>query len=104
MFARSTVTTPHDPPPKILVAGADTPGVIAPPPLIYVGALGIGFGLDALIGGATLPPAVARPVGAALIVAGGGLLGRSRVPLTAPEHPLTRTRLRRRSSPMARTG
>jgi protein-S-isoprenylcysteine O-methyltransferase Ste14 len=54
---------------------ADTPGVIAPPPLIYLGALGIGFGLDALIGGATLPSTVSRPVGAALIVAGAGLLG-----------------------------
>jgi protein-S-isoprenylcysteine O-methyltransferase Ste14 len=54
---------------------ADTPGVIAPPPLIYLGALGIGFGLDALIGGASLPSTVARPAGAALIVAGAGLLG-----------------------------
>jgi hypothetical protein len=28
----------------------DTAGVIAPPPLIYLGALGIGFGLHAVIG------------------------------------------------------
>ena len=54
---------------------ADTPGVIAPPPLIYLGALGIGFGLDAVIGGAPLQSTAARPVGAALMVAGVGLLG-----------------------------
>jgi protein-S-isoprenylcysteine O-methyltransferase Ste14 len=54
---------------------ADTPGVIAPPPLIYLGALGLGFALDAVIGGASLPSRVARPVGAALIVAGAGLMG-----------------------------
>ena len=54
---------------------ADTAGVIAPPPLIYVGALGVGFGLDAAIGDASLPSTVARPVGAALIVAGAGLMG-----------------------------
>jgi len=56
-------------------ARADTAGVIAPPPLIYLGALGVGFALDAVIGGAWLPSAVARPVGAALIVTGAGLIG-----------------------------
>lgn len=61
-----------DPSPR---SDADTAGVIAPPPLIYLGALGAGFGLDAAIGRASLPPAIARPVGAALIVAGAGLLG-----------------------------
>jgi protein-S-isoprenylcysteine O-methyltransferase Ste14 len=54
---------------------ADNPGVIAPRPLIYLGALGVGFGLDAVIGRAWLPSSVARPVGAALIVAGAGLMG-----------------------------
>jgi protein-S-isoprenylcysteine O-methyltransferase Ste14 len=62
-------------PARTVAPGADTPGVIAPPPLIYLGALGIGFGLEAVIGGAWLPSTVARPVGAALIVAGAGLLG-----------------------------
>jgi protein-S-isoprenylcysteine O-methyltransferase Ste14 len=52
----------------------DTAGVIAPPPLIYLGALGIGFGLDALIGPGSLPPAVRLPTGAASIIAGFGLL------------------------------
>jgi protein-S-isoprenylcysteine O-methyltransferase Ste14 len=50
---------------------ADTAGVIAPPPLIYLGALGVGFGLDAAFGFASLPAAVAVPVGCALMVAGG---------------------------------
>jgi protein-S-isoprenylcysteine O-methyltransferase Ste14 len=49
--------------------------VIAPPPLIYLGALGIGFGLDAVIGTGSLPAAVAVPIGAASIIAGTGLLG-----------------------------
>jgi protein-S-isoprenylcysteine O-methyltransferase Ste14 len=56
-------------------ARADTPGVIAPPPLIYLGALGVGFALDRVVGGASLSSRVARPVGAALIVAGAGLMG-----------------------------
>jgi protein-S-isoprenylcysteine O-methyltransferase Ste14 len=54
--------------------GGDTAGVIAPPPLIYLGALGIGFGLDALIGTGSLPSTVRVPIGAASIIAGGGLL------------------------------
>lgn len=52
----------------------DTAGVIAPPPLIYLGALGIGFGLDATIGTGSLPWTLRGPVGAASIIAGGGLL------------------------------
>jgi protein-S-isoprenylcysteine O-methyltransferase Ste14 len=54
---------------------ADTAGVIAPPPLIYLSALGVGVGLDAMIGGPTPPPIITRPIGAALIVAGFGLMG-----------------------------
>jgi protein-S-isoprenylcysteine O-methyltransferase Ste14 len=49
--------------------------VIAPPPLIYLGALGIGFGLDAVIGTGSLPSTVAVPIGATSIIAGAGLLG-----------------------------
>jgi protein-S-isoprenylcysteine O-methyltransferase Ste14 len=66
----------------------DTAGVIAPPPIIYLGALGIGFGLDAVIGTGSLPFAVAVPVGVASILAGSGLLvsfvrafGRARTPI-----------------------
>ena len=54
---------------------SDTPGVIGPPPLIYLGTLGVGFGLDAMIGSASMPSTVALPVGAASIIAGAGLLG-----------------------------
>jgi protein-S-isoprenylcysteine O-methyltransferase Ste14 len=53
----------------------ETAHVIAPPPLIYLGALGIGFGLDAAIDTGSLSPTVAAPVGAAAIIAGTGLLG-----------------------------
>jgi protein-S-isoprenylcysteine O-methyltransferase Ste14 len=53
----------------------DTAGVIGPPPLIYLGALGIGFGLDTVIGTGSLPSTVAIPIGAASIIAGTGLLG-----------------------------
>lgn len=56
-------------------SGQPTAGVIAPPPLIYLGALGIGFGLDAVVGTGSLPSAAAIPVGSALIIAGSGLLG-----------------------------
>jgi protein-S-isoprenylcysteine O-methyltransferase Ste14 len=52
----------------------DTPGVIAPPPLIYLGALGAGVALDAVIGTGSLPWTVAVPIGIASIVAGFALL------------------------------
>jgi protein-S-isoprenylcysteine O-methyltransferase Ste14 len=52
----------------------DTAGVIAPPPLIYLSALGIGFGLDVAIGTGSLPISVAVPVGAASIIAGFAML------------------------------
>jgi protein-S-isoprenylcysteine O-methyltransferase Ste14 len=54
---------------------SDTAGVIAPPPLIYLSALGIGFGLDAVIGTGSLPSSVAVPVGAGSIITGAGLMG-----------------------------
>jgi protein-S-isoprenylcysteine O-methyltransferase Ste14 len=56
-------------------SGQPTAGVIAPPPLIYLGALGIGFCLDSAIGSGSLPSAAAKPVGSALIIAGSGLFG-----------------------------
>ena len=52
-----------------------TAGVIAPPPLIYLGTLGIGLGLDAVIGTGSLPSALTLTVGPASIIAGVGLLG-----------------------------
>ncbi len=63
------------PAPTEASAATDTAGVIAPPPLIYLGARGIGFGLDSVIGSGSLPSPVAKPVGSALIIAGSGLLG-----------------------------
>ena len=66
----------------------DTAGVIAPPPLIYLSALGIGFGLDAVMGTGSLPSSIRLPVGSASIIAGAGLMrsfvrafGRARTPL-----------------------
>jgi protein-S-isoprenylcysteine O-methyltransferase Ste14 len=58
------------------LTGSDQPAadVIAPPPLIYLGALGVGFGLDGMIGRGSLPSAAAIPAGSALIIAGSGLL------------------------------
>ena len=53
----------------------DTAGVIAPPPLIYLGALGIGFGVNAAIGKGSLPFSVRVPLGGASIIAGVGLMG-----------------------------
>jgi protein-S-isoprenylcysteine O-methyltransferase Ste14 len=47
----------------------ETAGVIAPPPVIYVASLGLGFVLEALLPGAELP-AWAQWTGAAVIAAG----------------------------------
>ena len=54
--------------------GPETAGVIAPPPLIYLSALGLGFGLNAAIGTGSLPSRIAIPVGGASIIAGAGLM------------------------------
>jgi protein-S-isoprenylcysteine O-methyltransferase Ste14 len=51
----------------------DTPGVIAPPPLIYLVALAIGFGLEALLPSASLPNWLAWSLGSLLIAAGAVL-------------------------------
>ena len=48
----------------------DRPGVIAPPPLIYLACLGVGFALDALLPSASLSNAVRWAVGPLLTVAG----------------------------------
>jgi protein-S-isoprenylcysteine O-methyltransferase Ste14 len=50
-----------------------TAGVIAPPPFVHLGALALGFVLEAVLPGAGLP-AWARWLGAAVIAAGVGLL------------------------------
>lgn len=66
----TTVATPTEASPA-----TETAGAIARPPRIYLGALGIGFGLDAVMGSRSLPSRVAIPVGSALIISGAGLLG-----------------------------
>jgi protein-S-isoprenylcysteine O-methyltransferase Ste14 len=50
-----------------------TAGVIAPPPVIYLGFLGLGFVLESLLPGAELP-GWAQWIGAVVIVAGVALM------------------------------
>jgi protein-S-isoprenylcysteine O-methyltransferase Ste14 len=54
------------------VAGGkrDAPGVLAPPPILYIAGLAIGFALEALLPSASLPAALAWPVGGVLLAAG----------------------------------
>ena len=47
----------------------DAPGVIAPPPLIYLGGLAVGFGLDTLFPIAILPETLQYLAGGVLIAA-----------------------------------
>jgi protein-S-isoprenylcysteine O-methyltransferase Ste14 len=51
-------------------ADRDAPSVIAPPPLIYLAGLGIGFGLDALLPSGSLPEWLAGSLGSVLLLAG----------------------------------
>jgi protein-S-isoprenylcysteine O-methyltransferase Ste14 len=51
----------------------ETAGVIAPPPIIYLALLGLGFALEGLLPGAELP-AWAQWVGAVVIVVGVALM------------------------------
>jgi protein-S-isoprenylcysteine O-methyltransferase Ste14 len=52
----------------------DISGVIAPPPLIFLAGLAVGFGLEALLPGSSVPDAVAWILGGVLILAGVALL------------------------------
>ena len=52
----------------------DTAGVIAPPPLIFLAALGAGFKLDKSIRRGSVPLKVRVPAGAAALVAGTALM------------------------------
>ena len=56
-------------------AGKDIPGVIAPPPVIYLGGLAIGFVLEALLPGGSFPAPLRWGLGGGLLAAGLGLLG-----------------------------
>jgi protein-S-isoprenylcysteine O-methyltransferase Ste14 len=51
----------------------DTPAVIAPPPLIYLVALAIGFVLEALLPSASVPAAASWSVGSVFVIAGVAL-------------------------------
>jgi protein-S-isoprenylcysteine O-methyltransferase Ste14 len=53
----------------------DTAGVIAPPPLVYLGGLAAGFALRSALPPTPVPPAVRWPVGGALLALGGTLMG-----------------------------
>jgi protein-S-isoprenylcysteine O-methyltransferase Ste14 len=57
-------------------ARRDAAGVIAPPPLIFLAGLAIGFALEALLRSASVPDALSWSIGGFLIVA-GALLARS---------------------------
>ena len=63
------VTNEADPHPE-----SDIAGVIAPPPLIYLAGLAVGFVLEALLPGASVPAAVRRVGGGVLVLAGVALL------------------------------
>src|SRR5829696_2548361 len=65
----SSVPAPASSPPQ-----RDISGVIAPPPLIFLAGLAVGFGLEALLPGSSLPDAVAWILGGALLLAGVALL------------------------------
>jgi protein-S-isoprenylcysteine O-methyltransferase Ste14 len=52
----------------------DISGVIAPPPLIFLAGLAVGFGLQALLPDTSLPGAVRWVLGAVLLLAGLALL------------------------------
>ena len=60
MAARPETARPRD----------DIAGVIAPPPLIYVAGLGLGFALDVLLPDASLPGVVRWGLGGVLLAAG----------------------------------
>ena len=64
------------PAPAQEAANHDGPRVIAPPPVIYLGGLAVGFGLQGKLPGTAVPAAVRWPLGCGLLAA-GGLLARS---------------------------
>jgi protein-S-isoprenylcysteine O-methyltransferase Ste14 len=57
-----------------MVTDQDTAGVVAPPPLIFLAGLVVGFAIEALLPGVDLPALVEWGLGALLVVAGLGLL------------------------------
>jgi len=85
----------QQPPSSLPTTADDRAGVIAPPPLLYLAGLAVGFGLAALLPAASVPGPVCWPVGGLLAIAGIGLarwffgaLGRARTPVD-PYQPTT---------------
>jgi hypothetical protein len=62
----------RDPPPS---TEPGTAGVIAPPPLVYLGGLAAGFALSSALPATPLRPALRWPVGGGLLAIGGTLMG-----------------------------
>jgi protein-S-isoprenylcysteine O-methyltransferase Ste14 len=60
--------------PQTDAAAPDTAGVVAPPPLIYLAGLAIGFALEAVLPGGSFPGPVRWIAGGLLVVAGFALL------------------------------
>jgi protein-S-isoprenylcysteine O-methyltransferase Ste14 len=54
--------------------GRDISGVVAPPPLIFLAGLAVGFALEALLPGSSVPDTVGWILGGALLLAGIALL------------------------------
>jgi protein-S-isoprenylcysteine O-methyltransferase Ste14 len=52
----------------------DISGVVAPPPLIFLAGLAVGFGLETLLPGSSVPDALGWILGGALLLAGLALL------------------------------
>jgi protein-S-isoprenylcysteine O-methyltransferase Ste14 len=57
-----------------MVTDRDISGVVAPPPFIFLAGLAIGFGLEALLPGSSVPDALAWIAGGVLLLAGLALL------------------------------
>ena len=57
-----------------MVTDRDISGVVAPPPLIFLAGLAIGFGLEGLLPGTSVPDALAGIAGGVLLLAGLALL------------------------------
>ena len=53
---------------------SDSAGVRVPPPLIYLAGLAVGFGLEALLPGSSVPAVIQWVLGGVLVVAGVALL------------------------------
>ena len=60
-----------EPATDVIGAEDDTAGVVAPPPLIFLAGLALGFGLEALLPSATIPGALRWPLGVLFVLVGG---------------------------------